>query len=69
MRSGVILAGTAVLLAGVMHLGAARSDDQPASLNVAAPEFAKVTEWINSPPLKLADLKGKVVAIHFWTFG
>jgi hypothetical protein len=35
----------------------------------AAPEFAGVTEWLNSKPLKLADQKGKVVIVHFWTNG
>ena len=25
--------------------------------------------WLNSEPLKLADLHGKVVVIEFWTFG
>jgi hypothetical protein len=25
--------------------------------------------WLNSDPLKLADLRGKVVIIEFWTFG
>ena len=34
-----------------------------------APEFTGVTDWINSQPLKLADQKGKVVVIHFWTNG
>jgi thiol-disulfide isomerase/thioredoxin len=34
-----------------------------------APEFTGVTEWLNSKPLKLADQKGKVVVIHFWTNG
>ncbi|HQR08216.1 MAG TPA: redoxin domain-containing protein [Gemmatales bacterium] len=42
--------------------------DQPADFIIAAPEFAKATEWINSKPLKLADLKGKVVVVHFFAF-
>jgi hypothetical protein len=25
--------------------------------------------WLNSEPLKLADLRGKVVMVEFWTFG
>jgi peroxiredoxin len=36
---------------------------------VAAPEFTGVTDWVNSKPLKLADQKGKVVVVHFWTNG
>ncbi len=35
----------------------------------AGPEFSGVTEWVNSKPLKLADQKGKVVVVHFWTNG
>jgi peroxiredoxin len=34
-----------------------------------APEFAGIEEWINSEPLKMADLKGKVVVVHFFAFG
>jgi thiol-disulfide isomerase/thioredoxin len=34
-----------------------------------APEFTAVTAWLNSKPLKLADQKGKVVVVHFWTNG
>ena len=33
-----------------------------------APEFEAKT-WLNSPPLKMADLKGKVTVIHFYAFG
>jgi len=32
------------------------------------PEFTGVQEWLNSPPLTIADLKGSVVLIHIWTF-
>jgi thiol-disulfide isomerase/thioredoxin len=33
-----------------------------------APEFTNET-WINSEPLRLTELKGKVVLVEFWTFG
>ena len=35
----------------------------------AAPEFADITAWINSPPLKMSDLTSKVVVVHFMAFG
>ncbi len=34
-----------------------------------APEFVRVTQWLNSPALSLADLRGQVVLIDVWTFG
>lgn len=33
-----------------------------------APEIIPGGEWLNSPPLTMADLKGKVVLIDFWTY-
>ncbi len=33
-----------------------------------APEFTGITSWINSEPLTMASLRGKVVLVHFWTF-
>jgi thiol-disulfide isomerase/thioredoxin len=35
----------------------------------AAPEIAGTGPWLNSAPLSLAKLKGKVVLVEFWTFG
>jgi thiol-disulfide isomerase/thioredoxin len=35
---------------------------------VDAPEFQGVTAWINSPPLSLRQLRGKVVLVDFWTY-
>lgn len=34
-----------------------------------APELSTGDEWFNSKPLQLADLRGKVVALHFYAFG
>jgi cytochrome c biogenesis protein CcdA/thiol-disulfide isomerase/thioredoxin len=34
----------------------------------AAPEFAGVTRWLNSQPLTLKSLRGRVVLIDFWTY-
>ena len=33
-----------------------------------APEFAGTQEWINSQPLLLQELRGKVVLLDFWTY-
>ena len=33
-----------------------------------APDFANVTEWVNTKPLTLAGLRGKVLLIDFWTY-
>ncbi|MDX6303420.1 MAG: hypothetical protein QOI77_389 [Blastocatellia bacterium] len=38
------------------------------SESATAPELA-TGEWINSEPLKLIELRGRVVLIEFWTFG
>jgi len=34
----------------------------------SAPEFVRVDAWLNSPPLTMASLKGKVVLVDFWTY-
>ncbi len=34
-----------------------------------APELRGITDWINSQPLTIAELRGRVVLVHFWTFG
>jgi thiol-disulfide isomerase/thioredoxin len=44
------------------------STEYKSSESAAAPELA-AGEWINSPALKLNDLRGRVVLIEFWTFG
>ncbi|HRX87218.1 MAG TPA: hypothetical protein P5572_19500, partial [Phycisphaerae bacterium] len=34
-----------------------------------APELTGITAWLNADPLTLESLRGKVVVVHFWTFG
>ncbi|HEX9210625.1 MAG TPA: thioredoxin family protein [Bradyrhizobium sp.] len=34
-----------------------------------APDFAGISSWFNSKPLSIADLRGKVVLVDFWTYG
>ncbi len=33
-----------------------------------APEIEGISNWINSAPLRLADWRGKVVLVDFWTY-
>lgn len=33
-----------------------------------APEFTGIENWLNSPPLTLAGLRGQVVLVDFWTY-
>lgn len=44
------------------------STEYKVSESATAPELA-TGDWINSAPLKLKDLRGRVVLIEFWTFG
>lgn len=38
-------------------------------LTAQAPELRGVNAWINSEPVTLQEQRGKVVVLHFWTFG
>ncbi len=33
-----------------------------------APEFVGISKWLNSEPLTISQLKGKVVLVDFWTY-
>ena len=34
-----------------------------------APNFVGIDKWFNSKPLTMANLRGKVVFVNFWTYG
>ena len=63
-----VFTGALLLAAALSRLAPARAQ-QPAKMNIAAPELKSIDEWINTKPLQLKDLRGKVVVLHFWTFG
>jgi thiol-disulfide isomerase/thioredoxin len=66
--AGLIALAFAVLL--LLRRPPVQVDAAPtANKPEAAPEFASGTKWLQSKPLKLASLRGKVVVVHFWTFG
>ena len=50
------------LLAGKSHVQAEKLRDYG-----QAPDFQQVSSWLNTKPLTLASLRGKVVLIDFWT--
>ena len=63
----------AILTSALLVLGAALSWSQQGHgvklVPTPMPEFTshEPHDWINSAPLTLADLKGKVVLIEIWT--
>lgn len=54
-----------VLIALVLTLPCRVAADSPSS---RVPDFAGIDRWINSPPLSMARLRGKVVLIDFWAY-
>ena len=42
---------------------------QPPRNGASAPDITGGGSWINSAPLTLAALRGRVIAVEFWTYG
>jgi thiol-disulfide isomerase/thioredoxin len=61
-----------LLIIGVLSIIPSTADDtNPVVQNTAAPELIG-SEWLNTSnhqPIRLADRKGKITLVHFWTFG
>ena len=50
-------------------LGPAMDGSKLGHVRFRAPELEGQEGWLNSDPLTMTQLQGKVVALHFWTFG
>jgi thiol-disulfide isomerase/thioredoxin len=58
------------MLMPMMALGAEAKSQAASPLPIEGelPSFSGAVEWLNSPPLTAADLRGKVVVVEFWTY-
>ena len=68
---GIVIVGALSYATGLTKLirsSFGSSAEYKSSESATAPELA-TGEWINSEPLKLKELRGRVVLIEFWTFG
>lgn len=45
-----------------------RGGDAAAGEMRPAPEFRNIEKWLNSEPLEMSQLRGKVVLVEFWTY-
>lgn len=66
------MTGNSMMMSGnpAMTMQAAPSQAGDAALPVEAivPSLDGAVDWLNSPPLTMAELKGKVVLVDFWTY-
>ena len=69
---GLVIVGASIYATGLTKqlLSPFRSSSSAykSSEAATAPDLA-TGNWINSEPLKLKDLRGRVVLVEFWTFG
>ncbi|HUM16949.1 MAG TPA: hypothetical protein VL086_14740 [Candidatus Nitrosotalea sp.] len=64
-----VILGVGMLLAAVgPPWGRGAAADNLVAIGQPAPEITG-GPWINSEPLSLAGLRGRVVLVEFWTYG
>ncbi|WP_309715431.1 hypothetical protein [Armatimonas sp.] len=66
-RKNLLLSGVGALL-----MGSARAQEKPAPEKPVLEQVPELIgapkDWINGKPVKLGDLKGKVIVAFYWTF-
>jgi thiol-disulfide isomerase/thioredoxin len=68
---GIVIVAASIYATGFTKVLLSRfgsTTEYKSSESATAPELA-AGDWINSEPLKVKDLRGRVVLIEFWTFG
>jgi thiol-disulfide isomerase/thioredoxin len=75
-RAFFVFVGLAAGAAALSNMPATADDKALTQLPIVlaqvtggAPEFVGLNKWFNSTPLRMADLRGKVVLVNFWTYG
>ena len=70
---GNVTAAAMIMAVAFLAMGSCSSpddasvaDDRPEG--PSAPDFVGITQWLNSEALSLAELKGRVVLVDFWTY-
>jgi thiol-disulfide isomerase/thioredoxin len=59
---------TLKFLAAAATLVGASAGASAATAPFEAPEFSGITQWLNSEPLTMKQLRGKVILVDFWTY-
>ena len=59
----------AARLTALLPAAESTTTEHPIAAGEQAPEFTGVEGWINSAPLTMQGLRGKVVLVDFWTYG
>ncbi|SAL42579.1 redoxin domain-containing protein [Caballeronia udeis] len=67
MTSRLKTAAAAMLLAATA-LTSSGASAVPLKNSTPAPEFGGIDKWLNSEPLSIGQLRGKVVLVDFWTY-
>ena len=69
-RSNALFIAVAIAATAAAFTLAAPAPDGAAPIDEQrpAPQFQGIDHWLNSPPLKLDELRGKVVLVDFWTY-
>ncbi|MEX2556566.1 MAG: redoxin domain-containing protein [Actinomycetota bacterium] len=65
---GLLLVGVAVAIAATRLSFLQGEAPRGSTRNDPAPEFRGIAGWLNSTPLSVAGLRGKVVLVDFWAY-